>query len=308
MNNFIVLDNGLKYSGIYQYAYNFSQITKTEYVNIRDKKHYLKSIYFPYPTKKIPIYSNPIMPQYKKGITIYHDLFFLKYDYRKREIWKNILDKFIGIEKLTESFHNYIIANSNYTLKQIEKLFPKRILGYLYPFIPLPKYENSFLLPPNKFYICHISDLNTRKNIPFIQKLFSILPENYYLIRIGLPIPNIKNQISYTNLNENEKNSLMKKCNLLIEPSIDEGFGIPVIEAMLNKVPVLANDISVFKEITNNTIMLKNLDINEWKEIILSNNFNDTEKAYSYALKYTDSTEYIKNAKRLLIKYLNLTS
>ena len=38
-------------------------------------------------------------------------------------------------------------------------------------------------------------------------------------------------------------------------PSIDEGFGIPLIEAMRAHIPVICSDIEIFKEIGNDSVI-----------------------------------------------------
>ena len=47
-------------------------------------------------------------------------------------------------------------------------------------------------------------------------------------------------------------------------PSIDEGFGIPLIESMRAKVPVICSDIEIFKEIGNDSVIyFKKQDYND---------------------------------------------
>ena len=41
-------------------------------------------------------------------------------------------------------------------------------------------------------------------------------------------------------------------------PSIDEGFGIPLIEAMKMSVPIICSDIEVFKELANDSVLYFN--------------------------------------------------
>ena len=48
---------------------------------------------------------------------------------------------------------------------------------------------------------------------------------------------------------ENEKNLLLAKAALLVQPSLYEGFGYPPLEAMLSGTPALISNIPVFKEI-----------------------------------------------------------
>ena len=38
-------------------------------------------------------------------------------------------------------------------------------------------------------------------------------------------------------------------------PSIDEGFGIPLIEAMRSQLPIICSDIEIFKEIGNDSVI-----------------------------------------------------
>ena len=50
-------------------------------------------------------------------------------------------------------------------------------------------------------------------------------------------------------VNEEYKNFLYQNAKLFIFPSLDEGFGIPIIESYANKCPVLLSDIEIFKEV-----------------------------------------------------------
>jgi glycosyltransferase involved in cell wall biosynthesis len=40
----------------------------------------------------------------------------------------------------------------------------------------------------------------------------------------------------------------MKLSNLLISPSLGEGYGLPIVEALSRGIPVLANNIPAYKE------------------------------------------------------------
>ena len=47
-------------------------------------------------------------------------------------------------------------------------------------------------------------------------------------------------------------------------PSIDEGFGIPLIEAMRARIPVICSDIKIFKEIGDDSVLyFKKQDYND---------------------------------------------
>ena len=42
---------------------------------------------------------------------------------------------------------------------------------------------------------------------------------------------------------------------MYVFPSVDEGFGIPLIEALKLKVPVICSDIPIFREIANDSVL-----------------------------------------------------
>ena len=54
------------------------------------------------------------------------------------------------------------------------------------------------------------------------------------------------------NLPDLEVRSLYRLCTLFVFPSIYEGFGIPLLEAMAAQCPLVVSDLSVFREITEN--------------------------------------------------------
>ena len=53
----------------------------------------------------------------------------------------------------------------------------------------------------------------------------------------------------FNDLNDDELNFLYSSANALICASLREGFGLPLVEAMHRNIPVLASDISVFREV-----------------------------------------------------------
>lgn len=50
-------------------------------------------------------------------------------------------------------------------------------------------------------------------------------------------------------LSRGELAALYRRCDLLLQPSEREGFGLPVIEALASGLPVLASDLPVFREV-----------------------------------------------------------
>ena len=56
-------------------------------------------------------------------------------------------------------------------------------------------------------------------------------------------------------INKIQANYYFNNAFTYVFPSIDEGFGIPLIEAMRAQVPVICSDIEVFKEIGNDSVV-----------------------------------------------------
>ena len=68
----------------------------------------------------------------------------------------------------------------------------------------------------------------------------------------------IHNVFWHCNASDYFKNKLLAESKAIIFPSLNEGFGIPVVEGMLMGVPVIASNIDVFKEISNDLIFFNN--------------------------------------------------
>ena len=56
-------------------------------------------------------------------------------------------------------------------------------------------------------------------------------------------------------ISKNEILKLYSESIVYVFPSIDEGFGIPLIEAMKSDVPVICSDIEIFKEIGRDSVL-----------------------------------------------------
>ena len=104
-------------------------------------------------------------------------------------------------------------------------------------------------LPVNKILILSISNNVYRKNLEAVRKLNDLLPDEYEIVRVGNPIGN---KITYQNINDDLLNKLYNACDLLLFPTLEEGQGLPIIEAFKTGLPVVASDIEVLREVTNN--------------------------------------------------------
>ena len=173
----------------------------------------------------------------------------------ERKVLKRKFDKIISVSKFTKrrliergiNEKNIVIIPNGVDLKQFNEIKAKK-----------------FSQPT----ICCISRLTPKKKIDDLIKAVDVvrikIPDiKCKIIGQGDEICNLKKLVNQSNLNENieflgfvEKNEdvikILKSSHVFCLPSILEGFGMVVIEAMASQVPYICSDIEPLKEVTEN--------------------------------------------------------
>ena len=225
------------------------------------------------PAMDVYIFNTPLLPLFfkpKRSILIAYDF---AYKYFKADSWRDYFKK-----KLVSLYHHFslkkadmIIAVSEATKKDIVKFYKidERKIEVVY--LGFEKRENfpeEYMMLPEKFFL-FVGDIKERKNVLNIIKAFRIFKrqhEDYCLLLIGKGegkyFENVKQYIEAADLQEdvlikgylNEANLifLYRRAQALIFPSLIEGFGFPVLEAMSFGLPVITSDCSSLKEIAKN--------------------------------------------------------
>jgi len=80
-----------------------------------------------------------------------------------------------------------------------------------------------------------------------------LLGSEYVLVREG---PAVANSVTYSGVNPETLNKIYNACDLLLFPTLEEGFGLPIIEAFATKPPVVSSDIEVVNEVAQNAAIL----------------------------------------------------
>jgi glycosyltransferase involved in cell wall biosynthesis len=132
---------------------------------------------------------------------------------------------------------------------------------------------SSTLIEDEKYYLC-VGTIEKRKNVSFLLEVFTnaykrgLIPQDRKLVLVGkagyefalvkryIHHPNI---LWFDNLDEISLHMLYQKSKALIFPSLYEGFGIPVAEAIVTGIPVIASNISTnieFNHRHNNQLLL----------------------------------------------------
>jgi glycosyltransferase involved in cell wall biosynthesis len=117
-------------------------------------------------------------------------------------------------------------------------------------------------LSPSSFIVC-VGRFNIRKNLEVTVRALQqsgVLSDNFPLVLIGEPsgapagVSDFAGAIASKSIvvaqrvSEGELKWLYTNCRFFVCLSLDEGFGLPVIEAASFDAPVLASDIAVFRE------------------------------------------------------------
>ncbi len=218
-----------------------------------------------------PDYVSPIICHSKK-IVVIHDNLFWKYPKNYPRIWRNYYTKLIqwGLDSKTT-----IVTTSNYSKKGLEPVFKKNKIYPVYQ--SSENFSIQQTIENGKKYILHIGTFEKRKNLLTLVKAFKKIKDelnvDYKLVLAGSTYINgdnkvllqIEKYIAEHNLYSSiimpgyiDKNKAIYFYNnslMYVFPSIDEGFGIPLIEALKLKVPVICSDIPIFNEIAEDSVI-----------------------------------------------------
>ena len=195
-------------------------------------------------------YQVPLDNSTENVVTV-HDIMPMKRGFKASVLEKRLLHKTLNI------YRNYdnVIVDTNYVKKQLIKygfsgkidVIPYPLSNSFFPISDKVSLRKKIGLPLNKKLILSVSGFNPNKNIPLIKKLVDILPSEYKIVRVGGAIDQC---INFSNLDYETLNALYNAADVLIQPSTDEGFGVPIIEGMKTKLPLVISDIEPFHEIT----------------------------------------------------------
>jgi len=121
-----------------------------------------------------------------------------------------------------------------------------------------------------KKYILYVGDINYNKNIPQLIKSLKFLPEEISLVCVGknfapqpisewsaiekqIALSDVENRVHFcTSIAVEDSRSLAAVYSgaiCLVQPSLSEGFGLPVLEAMQCKTPVVATNLGSLPEV-----------------------------------------------------------
>lgn len=222
-----------------------------------------------------PHFNAPILPmKSKKMVTTIHDVNHL------------VNKKEFGILKYLVSWILYknaavrskeIITVSKFSKKEIKKhlsLSNKKINvvynGITNTFL---KKKNSDIALPEK-YILFVGNLKPHKNLITLLKAYNILDKqyksNFKIVVVGkregfitsdnvslkfIKDHNLDQQVVFTGyVDDNHMSKIYQEASLFVFPSLYEGFGLPILEAMISGIPVLGSKLATTQEIGEDAV------------------------------------------------------
>jgi glycosyltransferase involved in cell wall biosynthesis len=203
-----------------------------------------------------------------KTVVTIHDLIFIRYPHLFRTIDRKIYykkfksacqraDKIIAISQQTKKdiIDFFFIAE-----EKIEVVYQGCNAIFHHPIADNTKQavQEKYNVP--KDYLLSVGSIEERKNLLTILNTLKELP-NQKLVVIGngkaykikclrfISAHNLSNRVLFlSGLNLAEMAAIYQNAQILIYPSIFEGFGIPILEALFSKTPVITSKDGCFSE------------------------------------------------------------
>ncbi len=153
------------------------------------------------------------------------------------------------------------LSNSKYVKNKMHEWgFEGKIVPIYLPFHPelYPMKDKSLArkqlgITTDKKLVLNVSTNDQRKNIATLLKVMESLGDDYVLVRVG---PKLINSLNFDEVSYRQLNLIYNACDVLILPSLEEGFGRPMVEGFATGIPVVASKIPAFEELAEGSAEL----------------------------------------------------
>ena len=208
-------------------------------------------------------------------LCVIHDTLFWDYPKNYNALWRKYYIKLIN---LGLRGNTSVITTSKYSKSKLERSFSKKtpsIIVIFQSFLKSKMCDDNILKTlslKDSDYLLHVGSFDKRKDLITLVKAFKLLKEDVKnkhlkLVLAGKKILNgnaevlneleryiVKNNLSKSvlmtdYLSNAEISSLYKKALIYVFPSIEEGFGIPILEAFAKKIPVVTSNAGAMVEV-----------------------------------------------------------
>lgn len=204
--------------------------------------------------------------RYARAVTTFHDLFVISGDYSTPEF----RDRFATQARAAAERSDLIVTVSRFTARQVEQLLnvePSRIRVIHHGVRPAP----ALTARPagRESMILSVGAIQRRKNTIRLVEAFEQIESGWKLVLAGSsgfdsegalqriersPRKQDIQVLGYVPGPELEE--LYRRAAIFAFPSLDEGFGMPVLDAMARGVPVLTSNVSAMPEVAGGAALL----------------------------------------------------
>ncbi len=205
-----------------------------------------------------------------RTVSTFHDLFVITGEYSTSEFRARFTEQ----ARLAARRSDLIIAISRFTAGQVEEFLgvePSRIRVIPHG-VHVPSVERQNTSRQN--LVLFVGAIQRRKNVRNLVRAFERMPASWRLALAGAadgfgaaeelravessPRKADIDVLGYITAVELE--ALYRRARIFAFPSLDEGFGMPVLDAMANSVPVITSRRSALPEVAGDAALLVNPD------------------------------------------------
>jgi glycosyltransferase involved in cell wall biosynthesis len=201
----------------------------------------------------------------RRVVSTFHDLFVLSGDYSTPEF----RSRFAAQARTAAERSDLIIAVSNFTAGQVEQL-----LGVERSRIRVVAHGSRGARPGKQArdrIILFVGAIQRRKNVTRLVQAFERLSPEWKLVLAGSsgfdarettariaasPRRSDIQVLGY--VSDAALEDLYNRASIFAFPSLDEGFGMPILDAMSHGVPVLTSNVSALPEVAGDAALLIN--------------------------------------------------
>ena len=204
-------------------------------------------------------------PKHRRIVSTFHDLFVITGNYSTPEFRVRFTEQ----ARTAAERSDLIITVSHFTARQVEQLLkvePARIRVIHHGVQPV-----SVPAPPvnRERMILFVGAIQRRKNIARLVEAFERTPVGYTLVLAGscgfgseeilarIQTSPRRQEIQVLgHVSDDKLHDLYQRAAVFAFPSLDEGFGMPLLDAMAHGVAVLTSSVSALPEVSGDAALL----------------------------------------------------
>ena len=205
--------------------------------------------------------------QYHRAVSTFHDLFVISGDYSTAEF----RERFSAQAHEAAERSDLIIAVSRFTAQQVEELLdvePSRIRVIHHGTRPVAPAARP---AAKEQMVLSVGAIQRRKNTARLVEAFEQLDSGWKLVLAGASGFDSQDALKRIERSPRQQDiqvlgyvpgpkleELYRSASIFAFPSLDEGFGMPVLDAMARGVPVLTSNVSAMPEVAGDAALLVN--------------------------------------------------